>query len=129
VETFGAKGYRINNAEELLPTLRAGLDDDGVSLICRPVDYSENLRLTDRLGEVDETLGACGGLAHAGGPQSPGRGIAGQHHRRKVGTEQLAIPPRPIPPPFGRRREAVLVQLRAHVAGRRLGKGIVPQQT
>jgi acetolactate synthase-1/2/3 large subunit len=55
-ESFGAKGYRINSAEELLPTLQAALDDDGVSLICCPVDYSENLRLTDRLGELDETL-------------------------------------------------------------------------
>jgi acetolactate synthase-1/2/3 large subunit len=55
-ESFGAKGYRINSAEELLPTLRAALADDGVSLICCPVDYSENLRLTDRLGELDETL-------------------------------------------------------------------------
>ena len=55
-ESFGAKGYRINSAEELLPTLRAALDDDGVSLISCPVDYSENLRLTDRLGELDETL-------------------------------------------------------------------------
>ena len=55
-ESFGAKGYRIKSAEELLPTLRAALDDDGVSLICCPVDYSDNLRLTDRLGELDETL-------------------------------------------------------------------------
>ncbi|OBB96135.1 acetolactate synthase large subunit [Mycobacterium sp. 852002-40037_SCH5390672] len=55
-ESFGAKGYRISNADELLPTLRAALDDDGVSLISCPVDYSENLRLTDRLGELDETL-------------------------------------------------------------------------
>ena len=55
-ESFGAKGYRINSAEELLPTLKAALDDDGVSLICCPVDYSETLRLTDRLGELDETL-------------------------------------------------------------------------
>jgi acetolactate synthase I/II/III large subunit len=55
-ESFGAKGYRIESAEELLPTLKAALDDDGVSLICCPVDYSENMRLTDRLGELDETL-------------------------------------------------------------------------
>ena len=55
-ESFGAKGYRINSAEELLPTLRAALDDNGVSVISCPVDYSENLRLTDRLGELDETL-------------------------------------------------------------------------
>jgi acetolactate synthase-1/2/3 large subunit len=55
-ESFGAKGYQINSADELLPTLQAALADDGVSLICCPVDYSENLRLTDRLGELDETL-------------------------------------------------------------------------
>lgn len=55
-ESFGAKGYRINSADELLPTLRAALDDDGVSVISCPVDYSENLRLTDRLGKLDETL-------------------------------------------------------------------------
>jgi acetolactate synthase-1/2/3 large subunit len=55
-ESFGAKGYRIKSADELLPTLQTALADDGVSLICCPVDYSENLRLTDRLGELDETL-------------------------------------------------------------------------
>jgi acetolactate synthase-1/2/3 large subunit len=55
-ESFGAKGYRITAADELLPTLRAALGDDGVSVISCPVDYSENLRLTDRLGQLDETL-------------------------------------------------------------------------
>ncbi|OJZ70423.1 acetolactate synthase large subunit [Mycobacterium paraffinicum] len=55
-ESFGAKGYRISHAEELLPTLRTALAEDGVSVIACPVDYSENLRLTDRLGELDETL-------------------------------------------------------------------------
>jgi acetolactate synthase-1/2/3 large subunit len=55
-ESFGAKGYRIHSADELLPTLKTALDDDGVSLISCPVDYSENLRLTERLGQLDETL-------------------------------------------------------------------------
>lgn len=55
-DSFGAKGYRINSADELLPTLKKALADDGVSLISCPVDYSDNLRLTDRLGELDETL-------------------------------------------------------------------------
>jgi acetolactate synthase-1/2/3 large subunit len=55
-QSFGAKGYRISSAEELLPTLKAALDDDGVSVISCPVDYSENLRLTERLGQLDETL-------------------------------------------------------------------------
>ncbi|OHV00685.1 acetolactate synthase large subunit [Mycobacterium talmoniae] len=55
-QSFGAKGYRITSAEELLPTLRTALADDAVSLISCPVDYSENIRLTDRLGHLDETL-------------------------------------------------------------------------
>jgi acetolactate synthase I/II/III large subunit len=55
-ESFGAKGYRITDADQLLPTLKAALADDGVSLIACPVDYSENLRLTDTLGQLDETL-------------------------------------------------------------------------
>jgi acetolactate synthase-1/2/3 large subunit len=55
-ESFGAKGYRISRADELLPTLREALAYDGVSIIACPVDYSENLRLTDRLGQLDDTL-------------------------------------------------------------------------
>jgi acetolactate synthase I/II/III large subunit len=55
-QSLGAKGYPITTADELLPTLKAALDDDGVSLISCPVDYSENLRLTDRLGQLDEIL-------------------------------------------------------------------------
>ncbi len=55
-ESFGAKGYRVKSADELLPTLKTALDDDGVSVISCPVDYSENLRLTDRLGQLDESL-------------------------------------------------------------------------
>jgi len=51
-ESFGAKGYQINSADELLPALREALDSDGVSIIACPVDYAENLRLTDRLGEL-----------------------------------------------------------------------------
>lgn len=55
-ESFGARGYRINAADELLPTLRTALASDGVSIIACPVDYSENISLTNRLGELDGTL-------------------------------------------------------------------------
>ncbi|MQA12190.1 MAG: acetolactate synthase large subunit [Pseudonocardiaceae bacterium] len=55
-ESFGAKGYRIDSAEQLLPTLQAALDGGGVSIIACPVDYRENLRLTDRLGQLDAAL-------------------------------------------------------------------------
>ncbi|WP_129669696.1 acetolactate synthase large subunit [Phytoactinopolyspora endophytica] len=55
-ESFGAKGYQITSADELLPTLRAALDDDGVSIINCPVDYRENLQLIQRLGQLDAAL-------------------------------------------------------------------------
>jgi acetolactate synthase-1/2/3 large subunit len=51
-EAFGAKGYRINKTEELLPTLQQALADNTVSIIDCPVDYAENLKLTARLGET-----------------------------------------------------------------------------
>ncbi|MDQ6797151.1 MAG: acetolactate synthase large subunit [Actinomycetota bacterium] len=51
-ESFGARGYRITAADQLLPTLRKALGDDAVSIVACPVDYSENLRLTDALGEL-----------------------------------------------------------------------------
>ena len=54
--SFGAKGYTIGSADELLPTLRKALASDGVSLIACPVDYRENLELTTRLGALDESL-------------------------------------------------------------------------
>ncbi|MFI6060619.1 acetolactate synthase large subunit [Streptomyces sp. NPDC051286] len=51
-ESFGADGYRIEAADQLLPVLQRALDGDGVSVIACPVDYSENLRLTERLGAL-----------------------------------------------------------------------------
>jgi acetolactate synthase-1/2/3 large subunit len=55
-DSFGAKGYQIAAAAELLPTLRTALDDDAVSVIACPVDYSENARLVERLGELEGPL-------------------------------------------------------------------------
>ena len=55
-ESFGAKGYRISSAGELLPTLRAALGDDTVSVIACPVDYTANAELIRSLGGLDESL-------------------------------------------------------------------------
>jgi acetolactate synthase I/II/III large subunit len=55
-ESFGASGYLIEAADQLLPTLRHALAQDTVSVIACPVDYSANLQLTDALGELDESL-------------------------------------------------------------------------
>jgi acetolactate synthase I/II/III large subunit len=55
-ESFGAKGYEIESASELLPTLRKALDDEAVSVIAVPVDYTENARLVERLGALDDLV-------------------------------------------------------------------------
>jgi acetolactate synthase-1/2/3 large subunit len=51
-ESFGAKGYRVERAEDLVPTLRKALADDTVVIVDCPVDYSENMKLTNRLNEM-----------------------------------------------------------------------------
>jgi acetolactate synthase I/II/III large subunit len=51
-ESFGAKGYHIRAAGELLPTLKQALFDNTVSVIACPVDYSENTRLTEKLEKL-----------------------------------------------------------------------------
>ena len=51
-EAFGAKGYRVEKAEQLEPMLKTALNDGTVSIIDCPVDYSENLRLTEKLGNI-----------------------------------------------------------------------------
>jgi acetolactate synthase-1/2/3 large subunit len=55
-ESFGAKGYRISSAGELLPCLRAALADDTVSVIACPVDYTANTELIRTLGDLDDSL-------------------------------------------------------------------------
>jgi acetolactate synthase-1/2/3 large subunit len=54
--SFGAKGYHIDAASELLPTLERALNDGGVSVIACPVDYRENMKLVKKLGELTITL-------------------------------------------------------------------------
>jgi acetolactate synthase-1/2/3 large subunit len=51
-ESFGARGYQVRSAGDLLPCLTEALAADTVSVIACPVDYTENLRLTDALGEL-----------------------------------------------------------------------------
>ena len=50
--SFGAEGYRIEKAADLLPTLRAAIRKPGVTVIDCPVDYRENVFLTERLGAL-----------------------------------------------------------------------------
>ena len=55
-ESFGAKGYRVERAEDLVPTLRQAIADDTVVIIDCPVDYAENMKLTARLKEMKSPL-------------------------------------------------------------------------
>lgn len=48
-ESFGAKGYRVERTQDLVPTLKRALDDKVVAIVDCPVDYSENMKLTERL--------------------------------------------------------------------------------
>ena len=51
-ESFGAKGYRVENAAQLLPTLECAFNDNTVVIVDVPVDYSENMKLTEKLGQL-----------------------------------------------------------------------------
>ena len=51
-ESFGAKGYRVTAADELQPLLERAIADNTVVIIDCPVDYSQNMKLTERLGKL-----------------------------------------------------------------------------
>ena len=51
-ESFGAKGYRIEAADELASALKEAIESDAISVIDCPVDFTENLKLTERLGKL-----------------------------------------------------------------------------
>jgi len=51
-KSFGASGYQIDSAADLAPVLKQAIADDTVVVIDCPVDYSENLKLTEKLGEL-----------------------------------------------------------------------------
>ncbi len=53
-ESFGAKGYRISKTEELVPTIRKAFADNTVVIIDCPVDYRENMKLTEKLKKLGE---------------------------------------------------------------------------
>ena len=51
-ESFGIAGFRPSSAADLEPTLRRALAVDGPAVVDVPIDYAENLRLTERLGAL-----------------------------------------------------------------------------
>lgn len=51
-KSYGANGHYVKSAEDFVPTLKKAFAEEGVSVIACPVDYDENNRLTDRLGQL-----------------------------------------------------------------------------
>lgn len=51
-ESFGARGYRVNSADELVPVIEKAIADDTVVIIDVPIDYTENMKLTEKLGNL-----------------------------------------------------------------------------
>ncbi len=51
-ESFGATGYRVRAADELAGILKIARRQPTVSIIDCPVDYKENLKLTEQLGSL-----------------------------------------------------------------------------
>ncbi len=51
-ESFGARGYRVGSAEQWVPVLEQALDCGTVAVVDCPVDYRENMKLTQELGEL-----------------------------------------------------------------------------
>jgi acetolactate synthase-1/2/3 large subunit len=51
-ESMGLKGYRIESCLDLIPVLKDALEQEVPTVIDCPVDYRENLRFTQRAGDL-----------------------------------------------------------------------------
>jgi len=51
-ESVGAKGCRVESAQDLVSTLQQAFADDTVVIVDVPVDYSENMKLTEKPGNL-----------------------------------------------------------------------------
>lgn len=51
-DAFGWHGQRVERSGDLAGAIQAALDHDGPSLIALPIDYRENPKLTERLGNI-----------------------------------------------------------------------------
>jgi acetolactate synthase-1/2/3 large subunit len=51
-ESFGSKGYKVTSEDELFPILKEAITQNVPAIIDCPVDYSENLRLSEKLGRI-----------------------------------------------------------------------------
>jgi len=54
--SMGWKHERCDHAEGLQSALRSALDHGGPAMVVIPIDYRENMALTERLGTIDQTF-------------------------------------------------------------------------
>ena len=51
-EAYGMWGMQLESPDQLVPALKTAFNQEGPALVAVPVDYSENMKLTERLGNV-----------------------------------------------------------------------------
>ena len=59
-ECFGWNGHHVTNSIDFADVLKSAMAEKGPSLIVVPIDYRENMLLTERLGELFQP-GLAGG--------------------------------------------------------------------
>lgn len=52
-ESMGLKGYRVESTLDFIPTLKEALEQDVPTVIDCPIDYRENLRFSQKAGDLD----------------------------------------------------------------------------
>jgi acetolactate synthase-1/2/3 large subunit len=55
-KAFGIWGKTISSADELKPALEESFRQEGPAIIAVPVDYSENMKMTQRLGNLNFSI-------------------------------------------------------------------------
>lgn len=51
-ESFGWKSFTVDKSNEIKPTLERAFECNAPALVMIPIDYRENLKLTERLGKI-----------------------------------------------------------------------------
>ena len=51
-ESFDWHGHKVENSKDLVNTLEKAFSEEGPSLVVIPIDYRENMILTERLGDI-----------------------------------------------------------------------------
>jgi acetolactate synthase-1/2/3 large subunit len=55
-ESFGWHGHHVANSRDLVPALESAFTETGPSLLVLPIDYRENIKLTEQLGQITATI-------------------------------------------------------------------------